>query len=647
MALSVQYLYQVRDQLSAVFNRMGQAAQRFDAGVTGVQQKLGTMESKLKNAGAGLANMQNALAALGAGAALRSAVNEMKGFNDELAGIGTLIPGQEDRLQSLQGTIGNVASSVGKDMSDIAQGTFMVISAFGDMEGQTEARLQAVARAAVAGRTSTEGALSLLSAVTKGYGDTSAEALTKASDLAFMTNVLGQTSFPELAASIGRVIPSAAALGVRQEELFASYAALTGVTGSTAEVSTQMAAIMTALMKPTTDMAKATEALGFESSIAMTQSLGLAGTLDALMQQTGGSEAEMAKLFGSAESLRALFALTGNQAGKFADAMIEMDKAAASMGETTNAAFNEMTSGVNEAGFNMDRFAVTMQQLKIEIGAIVAESLGPLLEKLGAFVKRMRESNPAVLRGVTYFLMFVTALGAVLVPLGLIISSIGSLVGVVKVVMGATKLWTAAQWLLNAALNANPIGLIVIGIAAAITATILIIKHWEYLTNLVQRMWDTFKGLAMFMSGPFSVMLTPIIMLVEITRSLVRNFSDIKAAFTDGGFLAGISAIGDAILNGVLAPVRSVLDLLAKLPGRVGDIAGSLSARISGREGALPGGAFAGEQRAPLLERLGIRGGAEATASAEVSVYREDGVGVTPFERRGRRGYNMEAGYAQ
>ena len=60
----------------------------------------------------------------------------------------------------------------------------------------------------------------LLSAVTKGYGDTSAEAVQKAADLSFATVRLGQTTFPELAAAMGKVIPLASTLGVEQEQLF-------------------------------------------------------------------------------------------------------------------------------------------------------------------------------------------------------------------------------------------------------------------------------------------------------------------------------------------------------------------------------------------------------------------------------------------
>ena len=44
---------------------------------------------------------------------------------------------------------------------------------------------------------------------------------------------------------------------------------------------------------------------------------------------------------------------------------------------------------------------------------------------------------------------------------------------------------TAAQWGLNIALNANPIGLIVIGIAAAIGAIVLMIKYWDQIKAVI------------------------------------------------------------------------------------------------------------------------------------------------------------------
>ena len=116
--------------------------------------------------------------------------------------------------------------------------------------------------AAAAGVATTEDAIALTSAVTKAYGDTPAAAVQQASDLALVTVRLGQTSFPELAAAIGKTTPLAAQIGVRQEELAASYATLTGVVGSTSKVSTGLRGILSGLIRPTKGLREAVAALG-------------------------------------------------------------------------------------------------------------------------------------------------------------------------------------------------------------------------------------------------------------------------------------------------------------------------------------------------------------------------------------------------
>ena len=54
----------------------------------------------------------------------------------------------------------------------------------------------------------------------------------------------------------------------------------------------------------------------------------------------------------------------------------------------------------------------------------------------------------------------------------------------------ATAAWTAAQWLLNVALTANPIGLIIVAIGALIAAIVLMVKHWDTVTATIKKNWD-------------------------------------------------------------------------------------------------------------------------------------------------------------
>jgi len=215
----------------------------------------------------------------------------------------------------------------------------------------------------------------LLSAVTKGYGDTSAGALEKASDLAFMTVKLGQTTFPELAASIGRTVPVAAKMGVSVEELNALFATLTGVTGDAAEVSTQISGIMRAMIKPTEGMTKAIKALGYEGSEALVSEKGIVGAMKALIGTTDGSTEAVGKLFRRAEALTALFALTGGQADVFTEKLEAMKGAAGS----TQEAFEEIEKTLSH------RLNVAMQQLSTAL-IDVGETLGPVIELLGDLI---------------------------------------------------------------------------------------------------------------------------------------------------------------------------------------------------------------------------------------------------------------------
>src|SRR5690349_1615277 len=55
-----------------------------------------------------------------------------------------------------------------------------------------------------------------------------------------------------------------------------------------------------------------------------------------------------------------------------------------------------------------------------------------------------------------------------------------------KVVTASTKAWAAGQWLLNAALSANPIGIVVVAVAALVAGIVLAYNKSETFRNIVQ-----------------------------------------------------------------------------------------------------------------------------------------------------------------
>mgnify|MGYP001467114304 CR=1 FL=1 len=470
---TIEAILRLKDQFS---KGMKTAAKNAEA----AGKRLERVSAKTKSIGKSL-SLGVTLPLVGAAAA---AVKFSQDMNAGMANVASLIPGSTERVKELKTTVQELAVTTGASTSDMADGLYNVISALGDT-ADTEKILEVNARAAAAGLATVTDAINLTSGVTKGYGDISAVATQKASDLAFTTVKLGQTTFPELAASLGRVTPVAAKLNLTQEELFATFATLTGVTGKTSMVSTQYAAILTGLMKPTKGMTEAVEKLGFAGSESMLQTLGFKETLDALIGTTDGSAEAVGKLFGSQEALVGIFALTGEQAGVYDEKLAALQDSVGA----TDEAFREQTEGINAAGF-------AWKQLKVEL-TVVAQEIGDELQPIfndlvGAlkddivpaikgWIRAFKEMSPEVREAKVKL----AALIAVLPVMILMLGQIGSAVSGVIAMAGAIKTMTAGTWLATVAakaFTASFMGIPFIGWAAAIVAlSIAIYKNRDAL----------------------------------------------------------------------------------------------------------------------------------------------------------------------
>ena len=62
-----------------------------------------------------------------------------------------------------------------------------------------------------------------------------------------------------------------------------------------------------------------------------------------------------------------------------------------------------------------------------------------------------------------------------------------------KLAAVATKAVTVAQWLLNAAMTANPIGLVIVAIGALIAIGVLLWKNWDTISAKAQEIWGIVK----------------------------------------------------------------------------------------------------------------------------------------------------------
>lgn len=353
-------------------------------------------------------------------------------FNEAMSKVATLIPGQRERLLELKGDVQNVAIATAKGTDDIADGTYQVISAFGDAS-DTMQKVEIDAKAATAGMATTTDALNLSSAVMKGYGDTSAEANQKIMDMSFNVVKLGQTDFASLAASIGKVVPLSNELKITQEEMFNVFATGTGVTGTASEVATQYRGILQSLMAPTKSMTTLISEMGYTDGKAMIEQKGLAGTIELITNKAKETNTPLQQYIGSIEGQTLALALAGEQSQVYKDKLEQMKKSSGALDE----AFNEQSNGINKTGFAYKQAIVKMQVAAQKMG----DALAPVLEKGAELFTNLADKlsgmNKEQLESIAKWGMFSIATGGALKIVGGGISTVANITGGLGKLAGA------------------------------------------------------------------------------------------------------------------------------------------------------------------------------------------------------------------
>ena len=517
---------------TAIVKVMGTLDPSVAKSVAEANKKFSGIKAGVAVAGAAIAGATTAAVAFG-----KTSLDAAAKFETGMSNVATLLDGDtatvNKRIAEMGDDIMGVAKKTGIATDDLSNGMYQIVSALGDSADATS-QLEVAAKAAKAGGATTVDAINLLSAVTKGYGDTSGEAWSKASDLAFQTVKLGQTSFPELAANMGKVVPIASALNISQEELFGSFATLTGVTGSTAEVATQMKSVFSGLMTPSTQLSDTISSLGYSSANAMLDELGLIGTLDKLTAACGDDKQAVAKLFSSVEAQTAVLALAGSQTENW----VQKTEAMAGAADATSNAFDKSTDNLQG---KLDKMKQVFETFKIRVGNIlipivtnivdkaipkiekafdtlmpiltdVYTSAKPVIEAFGNAIPGALQIAGDIMSGVFNaikvvippVISLVKFLGDNFSWIGPIAAGLATGIGVLtaaikinaaitaisaggfkawaastKIAGTATKIFAGAQKILNLVMSANPIGIVIAAVVALGTAFVLLYKKCE------------------------------------------------------------------------------------------------------------------------------------------------------------------------
>lgn len=405
-------------------------------------------------------------------------------FEDGIANINTLLD-DDSHLEGYKNTVRKLSDDTGMSISTMTDGMYQAISSLGDGGKETEKIFGTMAKSAKAGGAEVADSVSLISAGMKGYGSVNDETAQKISDLAFMTAKLGVTTFPEMAKSMQPLFPLSSSLGISLEELFGTMATGTGVTGNTAEVSTQLKAVLSNLMKPTEAMQGLIEKYGYSNATAMIESEGLSGVLKILQDETGGQSDKLAELFSSTEALTLMTALTGAQFDTFNEKLGQMGDVS---GTTEEAMSKLETKG--------DSIRKTMNLAKntlMEAGTVLMDSLSPVIVDVADGVKNLTEGfsklNPEQQQTILKIAGIIAVAGPMLIGIGKVTTGIGSIIGVTG------KLTSGVGGLIGKIGGLSPTFLIVAGVIGAVVAAgVLLYQNWDTIKEFAGNLKDAVVG---------------------------------------------------------------------------------------------------------------------------------------------------------
>ncbi len=513
-----------------------------------------------------------------------------------------------------------MAGEVGETPAALAKGIYLIESAgFHAKDALTV--LRAAAEGAATGNADLAVVANGVTSVLTNYGLSAASA-TKITSEMVATVAVGKMHFGDLAAVMGTVLPTAAALHVPFEQIAGAMAVMTTKGTDSAKAAQSLRFVMAALAGPTSAAAaelkglglSASEATGFTAdtikgikdlglntsavSAAMTGPGGLPAAMkmitDALAKtfplyktnaaQAAAYEAGLKGATGGVRGFTASLELSGAGAVTWAQNVASISKAGKAAGKDVSG-FALIQQNMN---FQLKQAHAATDALGISIGTGLLPMITAVLKAVTPVIIAMANWATANPKLAASIVLIVGGLGALLLlcaVLGPIISGVAAVAGVLGTVIGAISL---------------PVLLIGAAIVGLIVVLVLLVTHWDqvrtavvtFATEMVAGVIAHFNDLKNFVGG-----------MIDTLAGYWKQFADNPIYWI--GYLIGwlgvtLTNLGHSfdmwlsniVTIGFLKASEFVMNIEAwfgRLPGDLWNIGVSVTASVGAWINSLPG----------------------------------------------------------
>ena len=555
------------------------------------------------------------LGALGAGAFKVGAAEERSFLN-----LQTQLGDTEEKMNELKDVAAGVSKETNRPLKELGDALFSIRS--GGQKGAAGLDiLNQSAKAAAVGLGDTRTVGLLATSAINSYGEAALSG-SDAVDKVLAIVESGNLDASTLAEPMQQLLSGGAGLGITFDQLGASVAGYTRITGNASRAVTGIRQAMAALQAPT---GQAQEFIN--KAYGSTQNLhkairedGFLDVLQRLHEEVDGDAVAMARMFSSVEALGFVTDVTALNTNAYAESLENINNSVGKVNNGFDIYANSSVAQADEATNNLKlalsvlynnvlapllqlfgKLPSAMQTVVLGMGAMqiastigLGPSVGGLVTSLWRFIVALKtgtiwNSNfilslrlaainvhgfvASQILATLWNSNFVVSLRLAAINVRGFVASL-SLAKVAQLAgAAATGIASAATWAFNAALLANPLTWIVLGIVALIAALVLLVKHWDTVKRVVKDFFDRYGNYvlaALAVVAPF----------IAVPLLIAKNWSRIVEI---------VGGIWYRVNDTVRGWIQAIIDFVRELPGRVVGILKDIPGMIADAIRDIPG----------------------------------------------------------
>ena len=450
---------------SAMNVRLGAKTKEFNSKMAAASKRLKKFGKSVSSLGRSMTTSLTMPLAFAGAASIKLSLD----FQKSMTKIQTLVGKTGDEIEVMKAGIMEMSTKTAKSPIELAEGLYFLESA-GLRGANAMETLEQVAKGSAAGLGDMEALSVVAAAAQNAYGEETLSASDALDKFGVMVRT-GMFDAQELSNVLGKQLGLASNLGVSFDEVGAIISTYTSTTGDATAATNGLSAIMMTFAKlevgSTAKQAEALDAIGMSAAEVKTMigEQGLVGTMTHLQSEFDANGIAMGNFFTSSQALKGALGVLGSQSEVLEANLI-------AMGESS-----EFVSGAFEQTAETDAFKMEQAMNNLSVaGTQLGDSLAPVIQvisdKIMALTTWWTGLDKSTQDNYASWAIWIATVGPALMLLGGIISKVGMFIGFMKKFQVIQKIATAAQWLFNIAMTANPIGLIIAAIALVIAALV-------------------------------------------------------------------------------------------------------------------------------------------------------------------------------